>query len=72
MPLASLLMTVPISIAGWGVREGVMIIGFGFLGVTPESALAISLLYGLIMLVISLPGVVIWLLDGHPYLHKVK
>jgi uncharacterized protein (TIRG00374 family) len=72
MPLASLLMTVPISIAGWGVREGVMVIGFGFLSVSPEAALAISLLYGLLMLITSLPGLVIWLLHDREYIHKVK
>ena len=60
IPLTSLIMVVPISIAGWGVREGVMVVGFGYLGVAPEAALALSILYGLLMLVVALPGGIVW------------
>jgi len=62
VPLASLIMVIPISIAGWGVREGVMVVGFGYLGVAPEAALALSILYGLLMLVVALPGGIVWVL----------
>ena len=62
VPLATLIMVIPISIAGWGVREGVMVVGFGYLGVVPEAALALSILYGLLMLVVALPGGVAWAL----------
>jgi glycosyltransferase 2 family protein len=72
MPIASLIMVAPISIAGWGVREGVMVIGLGYVGVAPESALALSLLYGILMFIVSLPGLVIWLMSGHLYMHQVK
>jgi uncharacterized membrane protein YbhN (UPF0104 family) len=58
-------MTIPISIAGWGVREGIMVMGFGYLGVPPEQALALSILYGLLLLVVAIPGVIIWFLSGH-------
>ena len=60
IPLVTLMMVVPISIAGWGVREGVMVVGFGYLGVVPEAALALSILYGLLMLVVALPGGIVW------------
>jgi len=62
IPLVTLMMVVPISIAGWGVREGVMVVGFGYLGVAPEAALALSILYGLLMLVVALPGGIVWAL----------
>jgi len=62
IPLVTLMMVVPISIAGWGVREGVMVVGFGYLGVAPEAALALSILYGLLVLVVALPGGVVWAL----------
>jgi uncharacterized membrane protein YbhN (UPF0104 family) len=62
IPLTSLIMVVPISIAGWGVREGVMVVGFGYLGVVPEAALALSILYGLLVLVVAFPGGIIWML----------
>ena len=62
IPLVTLMMVVPISIAGWGVREGVMVVGFGYLGVASEAALALSILYGLLMLVVALPGGIVWAL----------
>ena len=61
VPLVGLMMVVPISIAGWGVREGVMVVGFGYLGVAPEAALARSILYGLLILAVALPGGAIWM-----------
>jgi glycosyltransferase 2 family protein len=62
IPLVILIMVLPISIAGWGVREGVMVVGFGYLGVVPEKALALSILYGLLMLVVAVPGGIVWAL----------
>ena len=66
VPVVTLLMMLPISIAGWGIREGAMIIGLGFLGVGAENAFALSLLYGLLMLSISIPGGVIWVVTSKP------
>jgi uncharacterized membrane protein YbhN (UPF0104 family) len=60
IPLVTLMMVVPISIAGWGVREGVMVVGLGYLGVAAEAALALSILYGLLILAVALPGGVVW------------
>ncbi|MCR9175808.1 MAG: flippase-like domain-containing protein [Alphaproteobacteria bacterium] len=45
-----LLLAVPISIAGWGLREGLMVTALGFLGVAPSAAVTISLLWGVITL----------------------
>ena len=66
IPLVTLFMLIPISIAGWGIREGVMVIGLGYLNVQSEQALALSILYGLSMLTISLPGGIVWLFSSHP------
>ena len=57
-------MMLPISIAGWGIREGAMIIGLGFIGVGSENAFALSLLYGFLMLAISMPGGAIWIVSS--------
>ena len=62
IPLVTLMMVIPISIAGWGVREGAMVVGFGYLGVASEAALALSILYGLLMLVVAIPGGIVWML----------
>jgi glycosyltransferase 2 family protein len=66
IPTVMLVTTLPISIAGWGVREGAMVAGFGFLGVSPDDALALSVLFGLVQIAISLPGGVVWLAHRPP------
>ena len=53
---ALLIASMPIAIAGWGVREGAMIVGYGLFGVAPAAALATSIAFGLAMLIVSLPG----------------
>jgi glycosyltransferase 2 family protein len=63
IPLAILLMTIPISIAGWGIRESVMVAGLGYVGLESEYALALSIMYGVLLLVLSLPGMLIWVLN---------
>jgi len=61
VPIMTLLALVPISIAGWGVREGVMVMGLGYAGIGAEQALALSILYGLSLLAVALPGGLVWL-----------
>ena len=53
----------PLSIAGWGVREGAMVFGFGLLGVAAPDALALSILVGLANVAAGLPGAVLWLAE---------
>lgn len=56
-----LVTTLPISIAGWGVREGAMVAAFGLVGVPAEGALALSVLFGVTAIVTMLPGGALWL-----------
>ena len=60
IPIAILLMTIPVSIAGWGIREGVIVGGLGYVGMGIENSLALSIMFGLLVLVFSLPGMFIW------------
>jgi len=60
-PFVQLLSMLPISFAGWGLREGAMVVAFRFVGVPAEVALGASILYGICLLISSLPGAVIWL-----------
>ena len=64
-PLVVLASAVPISIGGWGVREGAMVAAFGLAGVSAESALVTSVLFGLLVTGISLPGGVM-VFSGRP------
>lgn len=63
-PPALLLTTLPISIAGWGVREGAMVAVFALVGVPTDGALVLSILFGLLDALISLPGGIVWVLSG--------
>ncbi len=60
VPSVLLLATVPISVAGWGLREGAMVAAFGLLGVPPGGAAAASVLYGIGMALVALPGGLLW------------
>ncbi|MDA0328826.1 MAG: lysylphosphatidylglycerol synthase transmembrane domain-containing protein [Gemmatimonadetes bacterium] len=60
LPLvAPVLMTmlIPVSVAGWGIREAAAAGLWGLVGLTPADGAAISVAYGLLVLVSSLPGV---------------
>ena len=60
LPLvAPVLMTmlIPITVAGWGVREAAAASLWGLVGLTPEDGVSISVAYGLFVLVSSAPGV---------------
>ena len=54
--IASIATTVPISIAGWGIREGLLVFLFGLEGVNPQSAFAVSILFGAAQTLSSTPG----------------
>ena len=61
VPLILLITVLPVSIAGWGVREVSMVTAFGFVGVSEESALALSVGFGLLGALAALPGGLLWL-----------
>ena len=64
VPPVILISMIPISIAGWGLREGAMVVAFGFVGVPEADALVVSLLFGLTLVCIGLPGGLLWLSEG--------
>ncbi len=57
---------IPVSAGGWGLREGIFIFGLGVLGIRPEEATVVSVLFGLGVLLVTLPGGVVLLWNrGH-------
>ncbi|MEO3999932.1 lysylphosphatidylglycerol synthase transmembrane domain-containing protein [Mesorhizobium sp. CAU 1732] len=60
IPLILTAMLLPLSIAGWGFREGAAAVLLPFAGATPEGAVAASVAFGIVILAASLPGV-FWL-----------
>ncbi|HEV7821899.1 MAG TPA: lysylphosphatidylglycerol synthase transmembrane domain-containing protein [Burkholderiales bacterium] len=65
VPPVIVVTVLPISIAGWGVREGAMVVAFGFINVPASAAFAVSVLFGLTLAAASLPGSLIWWLSGY-------
>ncbi len=58
VPPVILISVVPVSLAGWGMREATMVVAFGFVAVAPQEALILSIYFGLVTLVSSLPGLI--------------
>jgi hypothetical protein len=61
VPTAIVVAAIPVSLNGWGVREGVMVAALGVYGVAAGDAFLISMLLGLGVIVTALPGAVTWL-----------
>ncbi|MCM0019461.1 MAG: flippase-like domain-containing protein [Tagaea sp.] len=61
VPPIVLLSTLPISLAGWGVREGAAVYVFGLAGIAAADALALSVAFGVAQIAIGLPGLALWL-----------
>ena len=60
VPASMLLSNIPISVAGWGVREAAMVSAMALIGIEAQHAVSISILFGLAQLVASLPGAIVW------------
>jgi len=61
LPLIILISMIPVSLSGLGVREGAFVLFFGYIGVKPDAAAAISLSWFLSAAVGSLVGLVEYL-----------
>jgi glycosyltransferase 2 family protein len=61
LPLVSLLTFIPISIAGWGVREALMMSAFALIDVPAMDALAVSIKLGLANLALGLIEGIVWI-----------
>ena len=63
MPLIFFVSSLPIFYLGWGAREAIVIATIGqSAGTTAAEAVAISVAFGVIVFVTSLPGAVFWLM----------
>lgn len=63
VPWVLLAMAIPLSVAGWGIREGAAALVWTAAGLDPVQGVAISIAYGVVVLLSSLPGA---LLLRHP------
>ncbi len=61
--LVLLAMAVPFNVAGWGPREGVAAWAFGAAGLGAAQGVSAAVVYGLVVLVASLPGALVLAFD---------
>src|SRR5574341_737928 len=59
-PLIAFVLLIPISFNGLGPKEATAVFFFGLTGVPAEIALAMSLIFHLIVVLTSLPGGILW------------
>ncbi|MBP5979113.1 MAG: flippase-like domain-containing protein [Halomonas sp.] len=64
-PVLLLAMLVPLSVAGWGVREGAAVATWALVGLPTAQGVAVSLAYGVLVLLSSLPGIWVALSRHH-------
>jgi uncharacterized membrane protein YbhN (UPF0104 family) len=63
IPPIALITMLPISIAGWGVREATMMVAFGYAGLNQTDGTMISLLSGATSFVVGGLGGLVWILS---------
>ncbi len=64
LPPVMLITMLPISIAGWGVREATMGLAFGYAGLLPNEGVNISLLFGAVSFAVGAVGGLVWILSA--------
>jgi uncharacterized membrane protein YbhN (UPF0104 family) len=64
IPPILLITLMPVSIAGWGVREQSMQVAFGYAGLAAADGVTISLLFGAIYFIVGAIGGLAWLLSS--------
>lgn len=65
VPLILLTMVIPVTISGWGIREGAAAAFFPLVGASASAGLAASTAFGLLFLLSTLPGLLVPVLRGN-------
>lgn len=66
IPTVFVILMVPVSFGGWGVREGAMVLSLGLVDVPAADALLLSVTFGLVGMATAAPGLLVWLLTRLP------
>jgi uncharacterized membrane protein YbhN (UPF0104 family) len=60
-----LIATIPVSIAGWGVRESAMVLAFSYASLAESDGLIVSILFGAASLAVGAIGGIVWVASGY-------
>jgi hypothetical protein len=64
VPPVMLITMLPISIAGWGVREATMGLAFGYAGLATSEGVNVSLLLGAVSFIVGAFGGLVWIFSA--------
>jgi uncharacterized membrane protein YbhN (UPF0104 family) len=64
VPPVMLITMLPISIAGWGLREATMGLAFGYAGLMTNEGVNVSLLYGAVSFIVGAFGGLVWIFSA--------
>jgi hypothetical protein len=64
IPPVMLITMLPISIAGWGVREATMGLAFGYAGLMANEGVNVSLLFGAVSFIVGAIGGLVWIFSA--------
>jgi len=64
MPPVLLIATLPVSVAGWGVRESSFMFAFAHAGLAQTDGLVISMLFGATSFIVGMLGGILWIAHG--------
>jgi glycosyltransferase 2 family protein len=69
VPPVMLITMLPISIAGWGVREATMGLAFGYAGLMTNEGINVSLLFGAVSFIVGGFGGLVWIFSAEKAAH---
>jgi len=64
IPPILLITMMPISIAGWGVREATMMVAFGYAGLAQTDGTVVSILFGAVFFIVGGVGGLVWIFSA--------
>src|SRR6202166_4246019 len=64
IPPIMLITMLPISIAGWGVREATMMVAFGYAGLAQTDGTVVSILFGAVSFIVGAAGGLVWIFSA--------
>lgn len=62
VPMVFLIALLPISLAGWGIREAGSVWVFSLAGIPYELCVGMAILFGLLLIVAGVPGLFLWII----------
>lgn len=71
IPPITLITMMPISIAGWGVREATMMVAFGYAGLSQTDGTVVSILFGAVYFIVGALGGLVWSLSDEKQAHHI-